>query len=189
MIGNSKIYNWLSLGIATVLTLIPLILLIIYGILCNETLFGITVLLVGIWSVTYFISYCVLEDKLSNKYEYPFENYIYRIRKDTLASGKERFYPIVSIAKYGTDQYIQETFLDKKVSWVLTKFTSKKEMKNYGEPAKNVKIYYNTEEEAKAAIESFKVYKKKQIELDKQTLENIEKEKRDNKVVSSEFLY
>jgi hypothetical protein len=61
-------------------------------------------------------------------------------------------------------------------------------MKNYGEPAKNVKIYYNTEEEAKAAIESFKVYKKKQIELDKQTLENIEKEKRDNKVVSSEFL-
>lgn len=185
--GNSVIYHWLSSGISTIITLILLVLAIIYGVFCAENYLGVILFLICIWGFIYFIAYPIFENRLASKYEYTFENYIYRIRKDTLVSGKERYYPIVSIAKYGIDQYIQKVTLDNKTYWELTNFSSEKEMKKFRH-ASNIQVFYDTKDEAKNAIESFKKYEKERIELNEKTIKQITEEKNRNKVANSEFL-
>ena len=186
--SNSRIYNWIALGIATVIAIPIIIFLITEGVFTSEACLGAIVAIIGIWCAVYFVSFCIAEDKLSKKYEYALEDYIYHIRKDVLASGEVRFYPIVLTAKYGIEQYIEHLVIDKKVYWELTRFESKRDIKHYGEPKSNVTIFYDSEVKAKKAIESFKAYTAKKMKEDKDACEKYENERKGRKVVSSEYI-
>ena len=189
--GNSRIYSYIAISIASIITICVIIFFIWNGVLLDwstTTPLGCILMIIMIFFCSWFMTYMIVEPMLYDKYEYKFEDYKYTIRKDTLASGQVRYYPIVSIAKYGVDQYIECLAVDGKIYWELTRFESKKDMKMYGEPKSNVTVYYTSEDNAKAAINLYKAYTDKQIKNSKEAEEKYLNKKNGQKIVSSEYI-
>ena len=189
--GNSRIYTYIAITIASIITICAIIFFIWNGVLLDWSTtapLGCILMIIMIFFFTWFMSYMIIEPMLYDKYEYKFEDYKYTIRKDTLASGQVRYYPIVSIAKYGVDQYIECLVVDGKTYWELTRFERKKDMREYGEPKSNVTVYYKSEDEAKTAINSYKTYTKNSIKRSKKAEEKYLNEREGRKVINSEYI-
>lgn len=190
MFGYSRIYGYVSLVIASIITIILLGYFIHIGIILDFSTsapLGALLFLVVVYFFVYFIAYMQSFSILSKKYEYTFENYKYSIKKEVLESGEERYYPLVSVAKYSVEQYIEHTYSNGKNYYKLTSFETDKNQKEY-RPPEDVYIYYPTEDEAKKTIENYKNY---WIEVlknrEKYEKENSEK-RRLNVVKSSEII-
>lgn len=189
--GNSKIYTYISITIASIIAICAIIFFIWNGVLLDWSTtapLGCILMIIMVFFFTWFMTYMIVEPMLYDKYEYKFEDYKYTIRKDILVSGEERYYPIVSIAKYGIDQYIECLVIDGKIFWELTRFGSKKDMREYGEPKSNVTVYYTSEADAKAAISLYKAYTTKLIKDTKEAEEKYLTEKNGQKIISSEYI-
>lgn len=189
--GNSRIYTYIAITIASIITICAIIFFIWNGVLLDWSTtapLGCILMIIMVFFFTWFMTYMIVEPMLYDKYEYKFEDYKYTIRKDILMSGEERYYPIVSIAKYGIDQYIECLVIDGKIFWQLTRFESKKDMREYGEPKSNVTVYYTSEDDAKAAISLYKAYITKLIKDTKEEEEKYLAEKNGQKIISSEYI-
>ena len=190
--GHSRIYEYIAFPVACIV-IIPLIIFFIYnGVLLDWSTtapLGCIILLIIVFFFVFGVVLFGIEPYLHDKYEYTFENYKYSIRKDTLISGEIRYYPLVSLAKYSTDQYIERK-LNKdtgQIYYELTNFGSNKEQREYRQTDKTT-VYYSSEERAKQVIEEYKVYWAEVLERNRKYTEECVENKRKNTVNSSEII-
>lgn len=190
--GYSRIYSYIAFTVSCIVTIALIIFFIWNGVLLDWSTTapaGCILLLGFIFFFVFMITWFFTESHLYNKYEYKFEDYKYSIRKDVLQSGEERYYPMVSLAKYSTEQYIKRILIQStgQIYYELTNFSSNKERAEYSIP-KFTEIYYSTEERAKQVIEEYKKYWIFMLENEKKKTEEYQKRKKDNEVKSSEII-
>ena len=190
MFGYSRIYGYVSLVIASIITIILLGYFIHIGLILDFStsaplcaLFALVVVYFFVYFITYMQSFSIL----SKKYEYTFENYKYSIKKEVLESGEERYYPLVSVAKYSVEQYIEHSYSNGKNYYKLTSFETDKNQKEY-RPPEGVYIYYPTEDEAKKTIENYKNYWIEVLKNNEKYEKERSEKRRLNTVKSSEII-